>query len=113
MHTNNEQISRNMLGPAADPQSNESKCFESQPASGGNAVVVGLYGIPGSGKTFLLSQLQQELEKEHFAFYDGSHMIASLVPGGLNAFQDMERPNQMHWRQLAISNIGNQCVKSG
>ncbi|KAI1291201.1 uracil phosphoribosyltransferase-domain-containing protein [Xylaria venustula] len=52
-------------------------------------VIVGIYGIPGSGKTFLLHQLEQELGPEQFEFYEGSRMIASLVPGGLDRFREM------------------------
>ena len=33
--------------------------------------MVGLYGIPGSGESFLLDQLKQELGEQHFAFYEG------------------------------------------
>ena len=43
-----------------------------QPVSHDKAVVVGIYGIPGSGKSYLLKQLENELGKEHFAYYEGS-----------------------------------------
>jgi putative protein kinase ArgK-like GTPase of G3E family len=39
---------------AADPQLGKSTALGGQSASASKAVVVGLYGVPGSGKTFLL-----------------------------------------------------------
>ncbi|KAL9626746.1 MAG: hypothetical protein Q9164_007804, partial [Protoblastenia rupestris] len=76
--------------PTTDPQLSQSTVPENQSASNDKAVVVGLYGVSGSGKTFLLNQLKQELRQEHFAFYDNSRMIATVVPGGLDAFHKLE-----------------------
>ncbi|KIM74865.1 hypothetical protein PILCRDRAFT_99073 [Piloderma croceum F 1598] len=53
-------------------------------------IVVGVYGIPGCGKTFLFNQLKLELGENCYEFYEGSQMIASLVPGGLAAFQKLD-----------------------
>lgn len=93
-----------MPGPTADP---------TWSASHREAVVVGLYGVPGSGKTFLLSQLKQVLGQEHFAFYEGSKMIATVVPGGLDAFQELDEQQKVHWRRLAIDTIRKKCTDSG
>ena len=92
---------------------NQSIVPQNWSASNAKAVVVGLYGVPGSGKSFLLNQLKQGLEQAHFAFYEGSKMIATLVPGGLDAFQKLEEQEKVHWRQLAIDTIGKQCAESG
>ena len=87
---------------------------EASSASGHKSVIVGLYGIPGSGKTFLLNQLKQELEdSRQYAFYDGSDVIASVVPGGLHAFEAMEEQDKTQWRQHAIDAIGKNCADSG
>ena len=83
------------------------------PASRDKPVVVGLYGLPGSGKTFLLKQLEQALGQEQFAFYDGSNMIASVVPGGLKVFKDLGEQEKSRWREVAIETIAKQCIKSG
>lgn len=77
------------------------------------AVVVGLYGVPGSGKTFLLNWLKKELEQDNFAFYDGSGTIADVVPGGLTAFQNLGEKEKEHWRGVAIDKIGKECAESG
>lgn len=85
------------------------------PCSSGESkpTVVGIYGIPGCGKTFLLNQLKHELDKNHYEFYEGSQMIASLVPGGLTAFQKLDQEHQSHWREAAIDTIRRNCLSSG
>jgi hypothetical protein len=95
--TNFEDASSSKSDPTADPQLNQSTANENRPASNDKAIVVGLYRIPSSGKTFLLNQLKQELEKEHFAFYEVSKMIATVVLGALNAFQKLEEQEKVHW----------------
>jgi uracil phosphoribosyltransferase/adenylate kinase/phosphoserine phosphatase len=81
--------------------------------SASKATVIGLYGIPGSGKTFLLNQLKRELEQESFIFYEGSQEIATLVPGGLEAFQKLEESEKDKWRKLAIDKIGKESAARG
>lgn len=113
MASNCENASSNMPSSTADHQLNESTALARQSASNKKAIVVGLYGIPGSGKTFFLEQLKAELGEEHFKFYDGSKMIDNLVPGGLEAFQRLEEQEKVHWRQLAIDTIGKECADTG
>ena len=76
-------------------------------------IVVGIYGIPGCGKTFLFHQLKLELGENCYEFYEGSQMIASLVPGGLTAFQKLDEEHKSHWREVAIDTIGKNCLASG
>lgn len=109
MPTNCENVSSSMPGQSP----NQPRTPESFSAPYKKAVVVGLYGVPGSGKTFLLDQLKQELGEEHFAFYEGSEMITSIVPGGLGEFQKLEEQDKVIWRQLAIDRIGKECAESG
>ena len=107
MPTCSENVSSNILSLKADLEHNQNEPSVHKP------VVIGLYGVPGSGKTFLLNQLEQELGQTHFAFYEGSNMIATVVPGGLDAFQRMEEQEKTHWRQRAIDTIKKNCVDSG
>lgn len=113
MPTKCENVSSNIPGSMADLQLNKFPTPEIRSASDHKAVVVGLYGIPGSGKTSLLNQLKQELGQTHFAFYEGSEMIATVVPGGLDAFQSMQEKDKAHWRRRAIDAIGKNCADSG
>ncbi len=108
-----ENASSDTPSLTADPQPNQSTPSELRPAPDRKAVVVGLYGLPGSGKTFLLNQLKQKLGQTLFAFYEGSEMIATVVDGGLDAFQSMEEREKAHWRQLAIDRIEKDCADSG
>ncbi|KXX73771.1 Uracil phosphoribosyltransferase [Madurella mycetomatis] len=70
-------------------------------------VVIGIYGVPGSGKSFLVKELKARLSEEHFRFYEGSEVIASQIPGGLEEFQQASAEAKTIWRQSAIKLIGN------
>lgn len=95
-------MAKSQLNPAGTRSTSDSK-----------AVVIGLYGLPGSGKTYLLNQLKTELRQTDFTFYEGSQMIAALVPGGLDAFQSMGEDDKRQWRKKAIDAIGKNCTGSG
>ena len=70
----------------ADFQPNQIPTPENWSASNEKAVIVGLYGVPGSGKSYLLEQLKRELGEIKFSLYEGSRMI---IAGGLDVFQRM------------------------
>ena len=83
------------------------------PNANSQRVVVGLYALPGAGKSYILSQLKQNLGHEEFTFHEGSEQIAKLVPGGLEAFKKMNDNDKVHWRGLAIEAIGKGSAESG
>ncbi|KAL2671299.1 hypothetical protein Neosp_013879 [[Neocosmospora] mangrovei] len=72
--------------------------------------VVGLYGVPGSGKSSMLNYLRENMSFSHFAFYEGSEVIDSLVPGGLEAFQALGEQRKAAWRGRAIEKIKNDAL---
>lgn len=76
-------------------------------------VIIGLYGVPGSGKSFLLNRLRHELDPEEFQVYEGSEVISALVPGGLAAFKSMPDQEKVQWRGRAIAEIGTECASTG
>ncbi|KAH8729252.1 uracil phosphoribosyltransferase-domain-containing protein [Ilyonectria robusta] len=80
---------------------------------GPKPTVIGLYGISGSGKSFLLSHLRQELGHVEFAFFEGSDKIASLVPGGLEAFYKLDEQSKSNFRGQAIDAIREESAHSG
>ena len=82
-------------------------------ASVATPVVIGLYGLPGSGKTTLMHRLQHDLPEGSFLFYEGSEVIASLVQGGIDAFRDLAFSEQVALRQRAIEQIKQQCIDEG
>ncbi|KAF2022606.1 uracil phosphoribosyltransferase [Setomelanomma holmii] len=100
------------IGSMSDQTADPQLLANPRSASKDKAVVVGVYGIPGSGKTSLLNLLKQELGTDSFAFYDGSEVIASVVPGGLHTFQTLEENEKEHWRKSAIDKIGGECTES-
>ena len=102
-----------MLLQTPNRQLNEPSVIESGSFPNCKPIVIGLYGLPGSGKTFLFDQLKQELGQNHFAFYEGSEVIAAIVPGGLDAFQKLEELEKVDRRQLAIDKIRKECAGSG
>ncbi|EXK38617.1 hypothetical protein FOXG_18920 [Fusarium oxysporum f. sp. lycopersici 4287] len=56
--------------------------------------VIGLYGLPATGKSTVLEGLRNKLGETEFAFFDGSDVISYLVHGGLKAFQKLEDPEK-------------------
>ncbi|KAK1995252.1 uracil phosphoribosyltransferase [Colletotrichum falcatum] len=76
-------------------------------------VVVGLYGVPGCGKSHLLAQLKNRLDHEHFQFFEGSDVIDTVVPGGLEVFKRSDDPTKLRWRQTAIGAIAKECAQAG
>jgi phosphoserine phosphatase/uracil phosphoribosyltransferase/adenylate kinase len=76
-------------------------------------LVVGLYGVPASGKTFLLNQLKEKLSGDYFLLYEGSEMINSVVPGGLEVFKELDEQDKMSWRRFAIDRIRGECAAYG
>lgn len=75
--------------------------------------VIGLYGVPGCGKTYLLHQLKEELDGDSFAFYEGSEVINKIAPGGLEAFKLLDEHQKNLWRHRAIQKIQNECLQTG
>ena len=71
---------------------------ETPRASQNRAVVIGIYGLPGSGKTFLLKQLEDALRDKPFTFFEDSKTIDDIVPGGLPAFKTLPEATKGFWR---------------
>ena len=96
-----------------DLQLAQSSSLAAHSASENGAIVVGLYGVPGCGKSFLLKQLKQELSQEHFEFYEGSEVIADMTFDGLDGFKRLEEPQQTQKREEAIEKIRKDSLYSG
>ena len=75
-------------------------------------MVVGLYGISGSGKTYLLNQLKQTLSQKQYLLFEGSEVLAGVVPGGLDSFKQLSKDDQTRYREQAIRKIGHECATS-
>lgn len=78
-------------------------------------IVVGIYGLPGSGKSTVLEHLKKSLPSDMFAVYEGSAVIASLMgpDRGLDDFHALSDEEKTRYRKLAITQIRDECQKSG
>ncbi|KAK4901420.1 hypothetical protein LTR49_027274 [Elasticomyces elasticus] len=75
--------------------------------------IIGLYGIPGSGKSTFLKQLRGFLNTNNLDFREGSEVIEELVPGGLEAFHALTSDQKTMYREQAITKVQDECVESG
>ncbi|KFY33239.1 hypothetical protein V494_07800 [Pseudogymnoascus sp. VKM F-4513 (FW-928)] len=89
--------------------SDESICDQ----KGFNPSIIGLYGIPGSGKSHYISKLQERSQLDvnsTFQFFEGSSVIGSLLPGGLLAFKELPEEQKAKLREEAIGSIKDKCT---
>jgi phosphoserine phosphatase/uracil phosphoribosyltransferase len=75
-------------------------------------IIIGLYGIPGSGKSHLLNKLQHFLPSTNFLLFEGSEILGH-ISGGLPAFLAADNKRKIELRSTAIQEIRRQCVESG
>ncbi|KAL4761081.1 uracil phosphoribosyltransferase-domain-containing protein [Aspergillus foveolatus] len=75
--------------------------------------VIGLYGLPGCGKSYIMDQLKQELGETDFEFFEGSKEISKVAPDGLDKFKELDEYQQDHWRKYAIDAIKSACAQTG
>jgi phosphoserine phosphatase len=102
----------NMLGriPSATPNAESAPRLQSP--SQGKPVVIGLYGVSGCGKTYLLQELEKYLGTgDFFTFYEGSQMLDDVVPGGLQLFRRSSDDEKHHWRKVAVNEIKHDCIE--
>ncbi|KAL1792619.1 hypothetical protein ACET3X_009126 [Alternaria dauci] len=78
------------------------------------STMIGLYGISGSGKSYLLKHLNEHetFANEHFILSDGSALVEQVVDGGLDAFKKMSAQEQNVAREQAISKAASDCLEA-
>ncbi|KAJ5999387.1 hypothetical protein N7451_007197 [Penicillium sp. IBT 35674x] len=74
-------------------------------------VIVGLYGLPGAGKTSLLDEIKRSVTD--FLFFDGSRAIGAVTPGGLEAFHNLSEAEKIDYRNRAMERIKQGCNDFG
>ena len=78
----------------------------------GRPTVVGIYGISGSGKTFVLDALKHAYGTKYI-LVEGSEVISRLVKGGLQGFHALDDPGKQSIRELATRTILANCLNDG
>lgn len=92
-------------GTESSSSSNESASF--------TPMIIGLYGISGAGKSFLMNHIKSAPELKDFMFYEGSAMISQCVPhGGLAAFSQMADSEKEIVRRHAIQQIKTEAFNA-
>jgi uracil phosphoribosyltransferase/phosphoserine phosphatase/adenylate kinase len=76
-----------------------------------NPKVVGLFGLPGCGKSFIFDQLKKN-NGDHL-YFEGSSEIDRACDGGLEAFKKMNEQEKTKIRTIAINGIRSACSKAG
>lgn len=97
----------NLAGPAGSAAIQSGTMPQVKPT------VIGLYGIPGCGKSYLLNSMKVALGEEKFAFYEGSKVLDEIVPNGLEGFKILDDDTKSHWRVCAIKKIKDESIASG
>ena len=115
MSANNKSESSSNAKSAQNPPSKAATVVvpKSEAVSNFKPTVIGIYGIQGSGKSYLLNELKRELGEEKFAYHDGAAMITELVEGGFDAFKAMNAEGKERERKHAIETIGKRAAKDG
>ncbi|CAI7655950.1 unnamed protein product [Penicillium viridicatum] len=97
----------------ACPNVNEAQSSQGGVTNRAKPAIIGLFGLPGSEKILWLDTLQTALGNDDFAVYDDSDIIAAEIPGGLQAFQNLDEKAKRHCRQLAVARIKQECCSTG
>ncbi|KAF2161928.1 hypothetical protein M409DRAFT_27654 [Zasmidium cellare ATCC 36951] len=73
--------------------------------------IIGLYGLPGSGKSTILDNLRADPSYSNFLIIEGSAVIAKLVEGGLDAFKRLGEHEKDSIRRGATEKIRDECLE--
>ncbi|OAA50247.1 KAP P-loop [Cordyceps fumosorosea ARSEF 2679] len=73
-------------------------------------MVIGLYGLPGSGKSSLVNQMKLHVNHENFLFYEGSELISTIMTEGVAAFAKLNEKEKRQVREQAINSVEKDCL---
>lgn len=102
-----------MSGSIAEAPLGTQKADKPSATLNSEPMIIGLFGINGSGKTSLLKNLRKVLGKDEWVFYDSSQLIAVFYSGGVEGFTSLSEYDKRLQRGLASERLKRECVKSG
>lgn len=73
--------------------------------------IIGLFSLSGTGTSFLLEELREEMKEDGFAFNDGSEALTAICPGGLMAYNALGAVKRARYRDVTITAFENECVR--
>lgn len=79
----------------------------------GKPVIIGLYGVPGCGKTYLLKKLKEILDEGKVGFFEGSAIIDHLVTGGLDKFRTLNDEEKICGASSLLNGFETKPSKAG
>ncbi|KAF2666577.1 hypothetical protein BT63DRAFT_311709 [Microthyrium microscopicum] len=85
--------------------------FPLSKSSGDKPSVLGIFGVPGSGKSYILGKLK-ERDMCRCNFYEGSEVLDGIVPGGLKRFEELDEASKSFYRKAAIQKVQSECAES-
>ena len=71
--------------------------------------IVGIYGVPGAGKTHLMNHVLKQQFGNSCLYYDGSDVIRKVIGSDLSAFNGLSLPEKVNVRERAIRQIYEEC----
>ena len=114
MATNDEQP---LVPMAETPPPTGIKSSSSSNMTASKPTVIGIYGLPGSGKTTMLKLLRNALTEDHqrFHFIEGSEMIKKFLPQGVlrETLKSQSEEVKLRVRTDAINDIVRMCREDG
>lgn len=93
---------------ASQPVADAAKQKDSPPTIA--PIIIRIYGISGVGKTHLCDQLKQHLDKDKYAFFEGSEVLGARTKGRLEAFKSTSKEEQDRLRVEVMESIRDQCA---
>lgn len=77
--------------------------------------LIGIYGLPGSGKSTVLGRLKNSLPSDVFTIYEDSEIIASLMGSerGLDDFHALSEEEKTQYRERGVIQIREECQSMG
>jgi len=75
--------------------------------------IIGIYGVSGCGKSYLLEQLKGHFDEKSFFFYEGSERLVKAFQNTLDSFKCLPIHAQETIRARAIEGISRECAKAG